>query len=310
MKLAARIFVVAGLSACCLGPLSGCGSNATNSDGSAVEQSKEKKDSRETFEYDGVTLKYDSSWTNFGAALAPDGDNGQVYVKTYADGRTASLDAYASTLSDSADFADTSNFQVVKQWEIDGGTTVVAYASNRSGDGQPINYVLGFNADTNCGFVISVLRGDDDTVKIDDKTFDDLIDSIEYDPSKSTQAEKSADLQSYRAQSGTETVGDYSESAPKTAEQEQARGKAQRYLNQMAFSRKGLIGQLAYDGFSNDDATWGVDHCGADWNEQAGRMAQSYLGNMDFTREELIGQLEHDGFSAQEAEYGVSAAGL
>ena len=36
-----------------------------------------------------------------------------------------------------------------------------------------------------------------------------------------------------------------------------------------AFSRKGLIEQLEYEGFSNDDATYAVDHCGADWNEQA-----------------------------------------
>lgn len=37
----------------------------------------------------------------------------------------------------------------------------------------------------------------------------------------------------------------------------------------MPFSYDGLISQLQYEGFSYEQATYGVDNCGADWNSQA-----------------------------------------
>ena len=74
----------------------------------------------------------------------------------------------------------------------------------------------------------------------------------------------------------------------------------------MAFSRKELIKQLEYEGFSTEDATHGVDSCGADWNIQAKKKAQSYIDIMTFSKEELIEQLEYEGFTHSEATYGAS----
>jgi hypothetical protein len=85
--------------------------------------------------------------------------------------------------------------------------------------------------------------------------------------------------------------------------------KAYDYLNYTAFSRKGLIEQLEYEGFSHEEAVYGVDKCGADWNEQAALKAQQYLDYSSFSRSGLIEQLEYEGFTEAQAEYGVSQVG-
>lgn len=51
-----------------------------------------------------------------------------------------------------------------------------------------------------------------------------------------------------------------------TTSQKNAVKKAKSYLKYDAFSRKGLIEQLEFEGFSNEDATYGVDSCDVDWN--------------------------------------------
>lgn len=95
-----------------------------------------------------------------------------------------------------------------------------------------------------------------------------------------------------------------------TTSQVNALRKAASYLGFTAFSHDGLIKQLEFEGFSNEDATFAADYCGADWNEQAAAKAQSYLDMMAFSHSGLVDQLEFEGFTAEQAEYGVSAAGL
>jgi hypothetical protein len=94
-----------------------------------------------------------------------------------------------------------------------------------------------------------------------------------------------------------------------TMGQKQAVGKAKSYLNFMCFSRKGLIAQLAYEGFSEADSTFAVDYIAPDWNAQAAGKAKSYLDFMSFSRQGLIDQLLFEGFTQAQAEYGVSAVG-
>lgn len=94
-----------------------------------------------------------------------------------------------------------------------------------------------------------------------------------------------------------------------TMGQKNALGSAESYLSIMAFSHSGLIGQLEYDGYTTEEATYAADNCGADWNEQAAKSAESYLEMMSFSRQELIDQLVYDGFTQEQAEYGVTAAG-
>ena len=95
-----------------------------------------------------------------------------------------------------------------------------------------------------------------------------------------------------------------------TMGQKQAVGKGEDYLSFAAFSRKGLIDQLVFEGFSEADAIFAVDYIAPDWNEQAAKKAQDYIDMTSFSRQGLIDQLVFEGFSQAEAEYGVTAVGF
>lgn len=84
---------------------------------------------------------------------------------------------------------------------------------------------------------------------------------------------------------------------------------AKQYISVMAFSYSGLIEQLEYEGYSNSEATYAADNCGADWYEQAALSAKEYLGVMSFSRQGLIEQLEYEGFTYDQAVYGVEKCG-
>ena len=92
-----------------------------------------------------------------------------------------------------------------------------------------------------------------------------------------------------------------------TVSQRNAVKKGASYLKSSAFSRTGLIGQLQYEGFTLDDATYGTDAQNADWNVQAVKKGASYLKSSAFSRTGLIGQLEYEGFTADQATSGTDA---
>jgi hypothetical protein len=101
------------------------------------------------------------------------------------------------------------------------------------------------------------------------------------------------------------------EEAPaETAGQANARESAEDYLAYTAFSRKGLIEQLKFEGYSKSDATYAVDAVSPDWNEQAAKAAKDYLDYSSFSRSGLIEQLEFEGYTSSQAEYGVNQTGL
>lgn len=84
---------------------------------------------------------------------------------------------------------------------------------------------------------------------------------------------------------------------------------AKNYLNFMAFSRKGLIDQLVYEGYSQESAEYAVDNIGADWNEQCAKKAKDYLEFMSFSRDGLYQQLAYEGFTDEQIQYGLSQVG-
>jgi hypothetical protein len=86
--------------------------------------------------------------------------------------------------------------------------------------------------------------------------------------------------------------------------------KAKEYLRYQAFSLKGLVGQLKYEGFSTYDATYGATYSGANWMTQAVKKAKEYLRYQAFSRSGLIAQLEYEGFTPAQALHGVLAVGL
>lgn len=108
------------------------------------------------------------------------------------------------------------------------------------------------------------------------------------------------------------TVKNYSTNTYKqnpTMGEKNALAQAKKYLDYTAFSRSGLIEQLKYEGYSQSEATYAVNNCGADWNEQAAKKARKYLTYKPFSRSGLIEQLEYEGFTHSQAVYGVSQNG-
>lgn len=85
---------------------------------------------------------------------------------------------------------------------------------------------------------------------------------------------------------------------------------AEDYLDYTAFSKSGLIEQLKFEGFDDEDATYALNQLNVDWKEQAVKMAQDYLDYTSFSRSGLINQLEFEGFSNEDATYAVDEIGL
>lgn len=134
----------------------------------------------------------------------------------------------------------------------------------------------------------------------------------EEKPTESTQTPQTTDETPNADNSQVDEPSANSEAEPAPSEtmgQKNAVRKAKDYLNFTAFSYVGLIQQLEFEGFSTEEATYGADQCGADWNEQAALKAQVYLDYTSFSRDGLIEQLLFEGFTSEQAEYGVTAVG-
>jgi outer membrane murein-binding lipoprotein Lpp len=86
----------------------------------------------------------------------------------------------------------------------------------------------------------------------------------------------------------------------------QAVRAAREYLQTQAFSLKGLVKQLEFDGYSVSDATYGARHSGANWTHEAAEAARSYLQTQAFSLKGLVKQLEFDGYTARQAAYGAT----
>lgn len=108
--------------------------------------------------------------------------------------------------------------------------------------------------------------------------------------------------------SGNNSNSSFTESSGATIGERNALRAAKNYLQSMGFSRKGLIEQLEFEGYTHNEAIYAVDNCGANWNAQAVRVAKNYLNIMPFSRKELLEQLEFEGFTNEEANYGVEQA--
>ncbi|NYE18936.1 Ltp family lipoprotein [Microbacterium immunditiarum] len=94
-----------------------------------------------------------------------------------------------------------------------------------------------------------------------------------------------------------------------TLAQKNAVRDAESYLEYSGFSRAGLIGQLEYEGYSKEDATFAVDFVEADWNAEAAESAQSYLDYSSFSRQGLYDQLAYEGFTPEQIEFALGAVG-
>jgi Host cell surface-exposed lipoprotein len=92
--------------------------------------------------------------------------------------------------------------------------------------------------------------------------------------------------------------------------QQQAIGAAESYLDSGGYSRKSLIAQLKYEGFSTKEAEYAVDHVKVNWNDEAEESAESYMDSGSYSRKSLLAQLKYEGFTDAQAAHGVKSVGL
>lgn len=145
---------------------------------------------------------------------------------------------------------------------------------------------------------------------------DDQMDTIETSTVEQSNATEVKDTVEKVEQSNVTEVNKADEKVeevknePKsTVSQKNALKKAKNYISFSAFSRGGLIKQLEFEGFSNEDATYGVDNCKVDWMEQAVKKAKKYLDTSAFSRDGLVHQLEFEDFTAEQAAHGADNSG-
>ena len=85
---------------------------------------------------------------------------------------------------------------------------------------------------------------------------------------------------------------------------------AQSYLSTMPFSPSGLYDQLLFEGFSDEDSQFAIDHLIVDWDEMCYETAVSYITNVGgFSKKSLIHQLVYDGFTKKQAKKAVKRLG-
>ena len=158
-----------------------------------------------------------------------------------------------------------------------------------------------FAAD-NCGadWFAQAIKSAESYMKSSSFSQSGLVEQLEYEGFTTEQATQAA---------AVVFGGASDESTGGSVSQQNALRSAKSYLDFSAFSYKGLIEQLEYEGFSSDDAIYAADNCGADWKEQAVKQAESYLSFSSFSRSDLVEQLEYEGFTHEEAEYGVTQVG-
>jgi hypothetical protein len=110
------------------------------------------------------------------------------------------------------------------------------------------------------------------------------------------------------AQSKAQTPAKKDAGPKLTPAQKNAIDSANQYLSTSAFSRKGLIDQLKFEGYALKVAAFAVDYIHPDWNIQAVKSAKEYLSQGSFSRSGLIDQLKFEGFTTAQATYGVNKA--
>lgn len=147
-------------------------------------------------------------------------------------------------------------------------------------------------------YLYSFLFGDKGTLTDNmRKAADTMIKSVQISKPEVKQSE-SEEPQAEQPETDSLTMG-----------QRNALNQAKSYLSFNGFSHDGLVEQLTFEGYSEEDAIFAADNCGADWNEQALRSAQSYLSYQAFSASGLKEQLEFGSYTSEQADYAVENCG-
>lgn len=251
------------------------------------------------WECDGLLFQVPSSWTSkamddgTGTFYYPPTGSGLNYLMVQAVGMSGSVqteevfDAFVEGIASSSENYVFVDKQPAKNQN---GLSGMWYSYASTVQGYPV-YCFSATFDSDSG-----------------ATFFCMVEQQEWEYDYSNDLAKILDSVSVDNREQQETAQQEKEPAATTG-QINALRKALSYLDYMSFSASGLADQLDYEGFSQDEIDYAVEHCGADWNEQAAKKAQSYMDYMSFSRSGLIDQLLFEGFTQEQAEYGAAAVG-
>lgn len=121
--------------------------------------------------------------------------------------------------------------------------------------------------------------------------------------------ESSSEQSSSSSPENPSSSSENSQVSTATQGEENALRSAKEYLSIMPFSYGGLVEQLEFEGYSRQEAEYGVDNCGADWKKEALESALEYLDVSAFSYSGLIEQLEFEQFTKDQATYGADNCG-
>jgi flagellar motor protein MotB len=145
--------------------------------------------------------------------------------------------------------------------------------------------------------------------KEEEKSESSKIDSEEQSKEEEKSESSKIDSEEQSKEEDKTENSNQEQSASITLEQRNAIRQAENYLSVMPFSRKGLIEQLKFEGYSEAVATFAVDNITVNWNEQCYKKAKDYLDVMAFSKSGLINQLEFEGFTDEQIEYAIEKVG-
>ena len=132
-------------------------------------------------------------------------------------------------------------------------------------------------------------------------------DSSESTDSTTAAATTAANKSETKGSTDTTAVETTTGVTPYDSAKEAAVAEAKKFLEKANYSYDGLYNELVYMGYAEEDAKYGVDNCGADWNEQAAKRAKALSEKGEYSYDNLVEKLESEGFTHEQAVYGASS---
>ena len=86
--------------------------------------------------------------------------------------------------------------------------------------------------------------------------------------------------------------------------------RAREFIQEKAYSRRGLINALKVSGYTSINAIFAADNISVDWSAQAVRAVKEYRQKANLSKANLKNVLVRDGFSDQDIEYALKECGI
>ena len=94
-----------------------------------------------------------------------------------------------------------------------------------------------------------------------------------------------------------------------TTGQQLALERGKELVDSRGISYNYLVHELTYyNGFTEEEATFAADNCGADWYAEAVECATGYLENSPYDLEGIVSIMAYEGFTQAQTDYGLSTA--